>query len=491
MSQSRTTKVLALSSGQALTKIISIIASAVLARMLTLHDYATYRQTMLAYAFVAPLLTLSLPVALYYFMPQNQGKERQILFENVLLLTMMGIVFTVFFICGGEKLLAMRFSNPDLESTLRILAPYSIAIFPAQAISACLIVRNRITLLTFYNVLSRFVLLVSIIGACIFFKTPDSLVMTEVVVGFLILIPSLLIMFSSCSGKVGMPDRQRIIAMIKYSVPVGLSTMLGTITLQLDKMIVSSMCSPDEFAIYVNGAVEIPLIGIITGSMATVILHDMTKMCQQSQTEKALMLFHTAAIRSASILFPVACFLMATADQFIIILFSEKYLESVVPFRLYLFVLPLRIVFYSAAIMAMGKTNQILFRSILELVINAVLSIILVKYIGYMGAVIATILTIYFWSVPFNLRIIAKGFGTHFFSTLPFRRLGSIAICSLVFIPCAFFYYFFHISHPAIQFCFSAVFYWIPTLLTLYRFGYISLPQRFGEVFRNLKLRVG
>jgi O-antigen/teichoic acid export membrane protein len=270
--------------------------------------------------------------------------------------------------------------------------------------------------------------------------------------------------------------------MVKYSVPLGFSGMLGLITLQLDKIIVSSMCTPEEFAIYANGAIEIPLIGIITGSIATVILADMTIMCQQKNHDKALMLFHRASLRSASVLLPAMCFLMITADQFIITVYSVKYIQSVPPFRLYLLILPVRIVVYGSAIMALGMTRFILIRSIFDLIINAILSVILVRVLGYIGAVIATILTLYLWSVPFNLRIISKGFNIRVISVIPLLDLAILLGCSFLFIPLIFLHYLLSNIHAAFHFILSAFFYWPPTLLLLYKMNYINVPQKLATI---------
>jgi len=122
MSQSRTTKVLALSLGTFLTQLVGMASGIVLARVLTKGDLATYRQTMLAYHFAVPFLTLALPSALYFFLPRKPGAERTVLFSNLVPLAIMGIVFSVFLLAGGARLLAWRFNNPDLEHTLRLLA---------------------------------------------------------------------------------------------------------------------------------------------------------------------------------------------------------------------------------------------------------------------------------------------------------------------------------------------------------------------------------
>ncbi len=69
MAQSRTAKVVALSTGQALTTVVTLAIAVVLSRIFSKADYATHRQTRLAYLFVAPLLSLGLHQAVFYFLP--------------------------------------------------------------------------------------------------------------------------------------------------------------------------------------------------------------------------------------------------------------------------------------------------------------------------------------------------------------------------------------------------------------------------------------
>ena len=92
---SRTSKVLALSIGQTLTTIAGLVSGMIAARLLTKMDYATMKQTMLAYNFAAPLLMLGLPNALYYFLPREQNRKRGLLIDNIILLFIMGMIFSL------------------------------------------------------------------------------------------------------------------------------------------------------------------------------------------------------------------------------------------------------------------------------------------------------------------------------------------------------------------------------------------------------------
>jgi Zn-dependent protease len=55
-----------------------------------------------------------------------------------------------------------------------------------------------------------------------------------------------------------------------------------------------------------------------------------------------------------------------------------------------------------------------------------------VKYVGTIGAAVATVAMLYLWCVPFNLACIAKGYRTHFLRALPWRRMAGVLVAALV-----------------------------------------------------------
>jgi O-antigen/teichoic acid export membrane protein len=429
---SRTLKVAALSFGKALTGLVAVVSAAVLARILTKVEYGTYRQTMLAYAFAAPLLTLSLPQALYYFLPGEKQRKRGMLWDNLILLFMMGILFGIFLLFGGNRLLAWRFQNPDLVDTLRIIAPYPFFMMPIGAVGACLVIQNRVNSLAVFNILSRLFMVVGIILSCLIWRNVTAPLIANTITAGIVLPFGIWLMVRAIPEDNPSPSLSTMGAMLRYSVPLGLSSMIGTISIQLDKMIVASMCSTEDFAIYTNGAMEIPMVAIITGSIASVILADMREMIEDGKNQDALRLFNLAAVRSGSFLLPIMVYLLVVAEPFMTMVWSEKYAQSAYPFRFYLLLVPARLVFYGSALMAFGKTRIVLYRSIVSLVLNLILSILFVRIFGYIGAIIATILTIYIWSVIFNLLVLAKSWECRIRDVIPFREIGQILLISSI-----------------------------------------------------------
>jgi O-antigen/teichoic acid export membrane protein len=114
-------------------------------------------------------------------------------------------------------------------------------------------------------------------------------------------------------------------------------------------------------------------------------------------------------------------FLFISGDSFIQTLFSDKYADSVIPFRWYLLLLPVRTVVFGSLLMAMNKTKVILVRAIGTLIINGILSVFLVKLFGSWGAVVATLITIYAWTVVYNVYTLSRMFRIIWCDFFPFK----------------------------------------------------------------------
>ena len=487
MASSRSTKVLALSLGTFLTQMVGMVSGIVLARILTKEDLATYRQTMLAYQFAAPFLILALPSALYFFLPRKPGAERTVLISILIPLATMGFIFSVFLLVGGARLLAWRFSNSGLEHTLRLLAMYPLFALPMAALEACLVARNQVMRLTVFNVMSRLLLTAGLIIVCLLTRRPEPLVLTQVVLAGIMVVPALTLMWQACAAGNARPEPGMMWEMARYSVPLGLATMLGTMTLQLSSVIVSALCTPEDFAVYSVGAFELPLIGIVTGSITTVILADMSNLCREGRKNEALWLFQIAAVRSAAILLPAMVFFWVAAEPFIIGLFSVKYHDSILPFRLYLLTLPVRIVTYGAALMALGKTRLVLYRSIVDFLLNAFLCAVLVHFFGYLGGVIGMLATLYTWTSLYNLRTITKGFDVYFKNVLPHGQLLRILFAALALALPAWGLGNVFALPQILKLIVAAVVYWPGTVLLLHWQGCFPLPSAIGGFVMRAK----
>lgn len=428
---SRSAKVMSLSLARLVMSFTSVTSSMVFARYLSVEDYATYLQTFLAYDIAVPVLTLGLPSALYYFLPSHKGNEKGIVIDNMILLFFCGLLFTCFLFCGGTEILARRFDNPDLSHTLQWMYFYPLYTFPI-VLGAILVIKDHVQLNAWYNVLTGFVLTIGIIVTAIFTRSYEAPILTRIIIPVFFFPLACYFSFKYVSGKWRFPSIISMWKILKFSVPLGIATVCGSITLQIANVIVSLMCTPEEFAVYANGAREIPLISIITGSISVVIMAEMSQKCKEGNKNEALELFQKAAVVSGCFLLPIMVLLFIFAADVIDFLYTSKYWGSTLPFRIYLFFLPIRIVMYGAAFIALGMSKAILYRSFVELILTIILCYFFVWWLGYRGAALAPIVTLYSWAIPYNMLTLGKAFGCKPKNVLPLKKLGKIWMLSLI-----------------------------------------------------------
>lgn len=436
---SRAFKAGLLASGQMLTVMAGMIIGMVLSRVLSQVDYATYRQTLLAYNFAAPLLMLGLPKVLFVFIPRAPESARRQLVTNLLLLAALGAVFGLALLAGGADLLAERFKNPQLRVTLPLLAPYAIFMFPTTALAACLMARDKPAWVAGFNVVSRAFILLSVVGACLIWPTPEAAIIATVVAAGLMATPGIALMLKVTRGTASGPKIADALAQLRFSIPLGLGAALGTLNVTLDKLIVSSMAPPEDFAIYVNGAFELPFAMVIASAVGAVLLPDMASMVERGNKAQALQLWQRAAAKTAAVILPTMIGVFLMAPEFITILYSDRYAASAGPFRFYLLLLPARVVVFSPMFMAASKNHLIFVRAGIGVALNAAISVAFVNYFGYLGAAIATVLVFYVWITPFNLLFICRHYDTTLKAVLPWQDLWRITwrcgVAALLLVP--------------------------------------------------------
>lgn len=481
-----TIKTLVLASGKALGALSAVLLTAVLTRTLSMQQYATHKQALLLFAMASPLLMLGLPKALYYFLPGEPKRARAALFENLGLLALLGLVFAAALLLGGIDLAAERFANPALADAARWVAPYGLAMFPMAALGACLVARDRVVELVRFNIVSRALLVALAAGAALLWGNAEATVAAHAAWGGVMLVPALWMMRRAVrpppAGSVvdshaidAISDDSDVIAddsnaivddsnaivddsdaigddsdaiaddsdamsepplparpttrgmarQLRFAVPLGLASLLGTLSAQLDKLIVSAMCATEDFAIYATGAIELPLIGVVTGAMSAVVLPELTRFYKAGTPGRIVDLWQRALETALLILAPVMFGVLLTAPELMTVLFSATYAEAATPLRIYALLLPLRAAVYGSVLMATDNTRWVTASAAFGLLLNGVLSVVAVGLFGYAGAAWATVLTTY-GVVAFMLFPMGRALAVRPDRLLPWRRMAVV-----------------------------------------------------------------
>ena len=212
-----------------------------------------------------------------------------------------------------------------------------------------------------------------------------------------------------------------------YSLPLAGALGVGLIGRQLDKWIISIFFSPEQYAIFNNGAMELPLVGVLAGGLAAAILPDMVKFASDNRSDDAIGLWQRTSRVCALVMFPAFILSLLLAPELIVLMFSTKYTQSTYPFIVYLFVLPIRVVVFNSLLRAFSYTAPIIIGAILAIAVNAVLGIGFVKLAGlgmagFLAPAVASVISQYL-SAWYLLYAIKKISGVSIAEILPWNEL--------------------------------------------------------------------
>ena len=139
-------------------------------------------------------------------------------------------------------------------------------------------------------------------------------------------------------------------------------------------------------------------------------------------------LWKRTTIKIGCVLIPAMFFLMFLAEDVMVVLFSEKYLNSTAPFRVYLLMLILRCTPTDEIFIAYHKNHLILFRSFISLSLNLAMTIFLVQQLGYIGAAISTVLASLIWALPVTVILASRLTKQPISALYPFKKMGRILV---------------------------------------------------------------
>lgn len=217
---------------------------------------------------------------------------------------------------------------------------------------------------------------------------------------------------------------------------LGLNDMLAVAAVWLDKVVIFLLLTSSQFAIYFNGAYEIPVFGLMLSAAGNIMVVDLAKNATDPEKLKALL--HSSTQLLAAVVFPAFCYLLFNYDTFFTFIFSEKYIASLPVFFISIFILPVRILYCTAALQVRHKSNVILAGAVIDIVAAVIFMCILYPLFGMPGLALAFVISTYIQAAYYmhQTAILYQKPVSYF---IPFKMLMFSLCISAIFAAAAFF----------------------------------------------------
>lgn len=415
-----------------LTILLNTVVIMILARLISVEDYGTYSQLILISTLATTIFSLGLPNCLNFFLSiaPTEKEKGEFLSTFYTMNTLIGII-TGIVLYFSLPILSNILKNPDLESYGFFLLLFPLSKIVSSSVENLLVNYRKTNLLIGSKVLYVFIMLVSV--ALVFFAKLSFkhyillFLSCEVIMAIITYSLSYYISHKRLKIKISF---QLLLKIFKFSIPLGISAMIGTLSIELDKLCINLFYSKEQFAIYTNASRELPF-SVITLSISAVTMPIMIKYLRRNMKDSAIDLWKKSNELTFFVFTLIAFVLIANSKEFMTFLYSEKYLSGQFIFQIYCFTIIIRSTNFSQLLSCKGETKFILISSGLSLIINIILNIILLNTIGFNGPAIATVVSMLSMGL-FQLFITSKRFSCSLKDIYPWKSIFHILIFNII-----------------------------------------------------------
>lgn len=333
---SKTIQALWISFSNLLSFSFAIISSAILCRYLDISEYGLYKQIMYIYSTLLIVFTLGIPRAYSFFLPINPIEEGLSIIRRISLILFIlgGIMSISLFLCSDS--IAELLNNKNISYTLKLFSIVPICMIPTMGIENILVVYRYSYVNAIYIFISKFILFFSVILPVIFFKQTCNVA----ILGFVIasIITGCIAYFIKELPFKRIEQKKNLTVslnkILQFSIPLFVAGIFGILLQTADQFYISRYFGTDTFAIYSNGAMELPFVGTIVGATATVLLPFFSKELHKESSLQILNVWNNTLTKSAKLIYPLLIYCWIFAPEIMEFLYGKLYIESASYFRI-------------------------------------------------------------------------------------------------------------------------------------------------------------
>lgn len=182
--------------------------------------------------------------------------------------------------------------------------------------------------------------------------------------------------------------------MFVMASPLAISSLIEKSLVYLDGLMVSAMLTTTAYAFYRAGAVEVPFVAGLYGSVTAIVMPEIAKLFNEGNLKEIIRLKRIAISGTIFFVYPVLIFLFFFAEPLVSAYLSKSYAASIAIFMIFNLSLLIRVNDYQDIII-ISKNSKFIFRSVLFVsILNLILNYTLITYFGINGAACAFIISL-------------------------------------------------------------------------------------------------
>jgi len=421
-----------------LTTVVELALTIMLVRLLSKNDVAIITYLMIIYQTARYIASLGFPDSVFYFF-ERVAKDARKAFA----LQTCGIMGATGLVSGvvifglqffADSMLGSEWTAEQIAAVVNLL-PFIAVIatleIPTWPVTNILLASDKQKQAAWYQLLNSLVMFTALIGPLFLgygLKFAVFGLMTYAAIRF---VGSAIWLNISLPSSTEQPLKDTLKRQINFSIPLGLSSLVGRLNKYIDKFVVSFFLPAQALAEYNVGAQEIPLIAIIPYAVGAVLISRYVRFVLDEEKSKLLELWYKGIQKVSILVVPLGVLFIAIANDFVITVFGAEYQNAVIPFQIYTLIILHRVTSYGSILQSFGANKTILQITAALLCTNFALSIPFTIWFGINGTAAATFCAnMLSWYLA--LKAIGKRMSLPFYKVLPFLFYGKVLLLSTI-----------------------------------------------------------
>jgi O-antigen/teichoic acid export membrane protein len=367
--------------GKFSTQIVSFLLVSLYTAKLTTEQYGNYDLIITIITFITPFITLTLEESMFRFLidAKNKKEEKSIITQTVItILTTLAIACVIIF--AVIKIFSIN--------TTKLFIPYVIAVVLMALMNALVRGLGRIKLYS----LSNFILSVITIVLNIVFILGTNLKVDGLLLSVIIANMVMVVFLSANVHLVKLINKKLMKEMLVYSIPLIPHSLSWTIINLSDRVIITSALGPASNGIYAVSNKFPTIINTVYNYFAIAWKESAAKALHEDDSNKYYNRIYTSL---KNIVYSATVGVIAVVPFIFGILINGGYKEAYlyIPILVFSVYFSNMASFYGGIFSAYKRTKIIGTTTLVSAIINLVVDIVLIKFIGIYAAALSTLLS--------------------------------------------------------------------------------------------------
>jgi len=400
-----------------------------LVRRMPQDAFGLYKQIFLVVGTAVDLLPLGFGLTAYYFLPRDEAHRNHTVLNVVLFTTGVAALFAAM-LSLFPSVLVLIFSEPTAARyapwvgvivVLWVLGSFFEIVAIAEQdfkIASAAILAIQATRAAFF------------LAAAVFGGTVGALVSAAIAQGVVQVTALMAYLSRRFPGFWRAIDASFFRKQFAYALPFGVAGTLWTLQMDLHSYFVSHQFGAAAYAVYAIGCFQLPLVAIVGDSVGSVMIPRIRLFQHERRTREILLLTARVMRKLAAVHFPAYAFLLVMRREFIVALFTHRYVDSVPIFAVNLTLIPLAIVLVDPIMRAYAEHRHFLMKLHGVLFVGLTVALYFgVRQFGLLGAITLMVISNYVGRIVTVTRVI-RILDVAIRDIALFGDLGKIAIAS-------------------------------------------------------------